>query len=310
MILVVGATGLVGSGVCRLLGSVGERVRGLVRASSDAAKVAQLREHGVDLVTGDLKDPASLARACAGVDTVISTASCTLSRQSGDSIETVDRNGQLALVDAAVAAGAKRFVFVSFPEVPVAFPLQDAKRAVEQRLRTSGLTYTILQPTFFAEIWLSPALGFDVAQGKARIYGTGTPRISWISIRRCRQICRGGAGQRSRSQCGHRAGRQRSVESVGVRADVRGSHRPPIRGRARGRGGASREPCRSHRSARTLLRRSDARTTRWGTRSPRRPTQAIAIRPGFGARPAEGGARTLGSASRPPWRGVAAIARA
>ena len=46
---------------------------------------------------------------------------------------------------------------------------------------TSGLAYTILQPTFFSEIWLSPALGFDVSQGKARIYGTGTPRISWIS---------------------------------------------------------------------------------------------------------------------------------
>lgn len=69
---------------------------------------------GAELVEGDLKDAASLARACAGVEAVISTASSTLSRQAGDSIASVDEQGQLALVDAARTAGATRFVFVSF----------------------------------------------------------------------------------------------------------------------------------------------------------------------------------------------------
>ena len=44
------------------------------------------------------------------------------------------------------------------------------------------MTYTILQPTFFTEVWLSPALGFDPAHATARIYGGGHNKISWISF--------------------------------------------------------------------------------------------------------------------------------
>jgi uncharacterized protein YbjT (DUF2867 family) len=65
----------------------------------------------------------------------------------------------------------------------IEFPLQAAKRAVEGHLKHSGLSYTILQPTFFMEVWLSPALGFDAANGKAQIYGSGQNKISWISYR-------------------------------------------------------------------------------------------------------------------------------
>jgi uncharacterized protein YbjT (DUF2867 family) len=44
------------------------------------------------------------------------------------------------------------------------------------------MSYTILQPTFFTEVWLSPALGFDLKNAKAQIYGSGTQRVSWISV--------------------------------------------------------------------------------------------------------------------------------
>ena len=59
--LVVGATGLVGQGICRLLVEQGRPVRALVRCTSDPEKVARLRELGAELAHGDLKDPASLA---------------------------------------------------------------------------------------------------------------------------------------------------------------------------------------------------------------------------------------------------------
>src|SRR5439155_6523744 len=130
------------------------------------------------------KDDASLARSCDGVHAVISTASSTLSRQAGDSIETVDQQGQLALVDAARRAGVDHFVFVSFRENPgIQFPLTVAKRAVERALKSSGMAYTILQASYFMEVWLTPALGFDVANGKVRLYGEGSRPISWISYR-------------------------------------------------------------------------------------------------------------------------------
>ena len=76
----------------------------------------------------------------------------------------------------------KHFVLISFPGIDLDFPLQSAKREVETRLTRSGLTYTILQPTCFNEVWLSPALGFDVAHATARIYGDGHHRVSWISL--------------------------------------------------------------------------------------------------------------------------------
>jgi len=182
MELVVGATGMLGREICHLLRGRGRRVRALTRISSNPATVGRLRDGGAEIVVGDLKDRASLDAACHGVDTVITTASTTLSRQPGDSITTVDRQGQLDLIDAAEAAGVKRFVLISFAGIDLDFPLQAAKRDVETRLTQSGLIYTILQPTCFNEVWLSPALGFDVAGATARIYGDGHHRVSWISL--------------------------------------------------------------------------------------------------------------------------------
>ena len=182
--LVVGATGLVGFEVCRRLRAEGQAVRALVRSTSDPEKRATLERIGSELVEGDLKDPGSLARACTGVQCVVSTASSTLSRQSGDSIESVDERGQLSLVEAARRAGVEHFVFVSFRETPhVQFPLSAAKRSVERAIKSSDMTYTILQASYFMEVWLSPALGFDPANGKVRIYGDGANPISWISFR-------------------------------------------------------------------------------------------------------------------------------
>jgi NADH dehydrogenase len=182
--LVIGSTGLLGLEVCRRLAESGSEIRSLVRASSDRTKIAELERLGVELVEGDLKDPASLARACGGVQAVISTASSTFSRQTGDSIETVDEKGQLALVKAARNAGVAHFVFVSFRDNPrIQYPLTIAKRAVESALRSSGMAYTILQASYFMEIWLSPALGFDIANRKVRFYGDGSQPISWVSYR-------------------------------------------------------------------------------------------------------------------------------
>jgi NADH dehydrogenase len=139
-------------------------------------------ENNVELAWGDLKDPASLRAACEGVTAVLSTASSTFSRQLGDSIDAVDRQGQLNLIEAARAAGVKHFVFVSFYPIAVDFALQRAKRTVEQALISCGLAYTILRPTYFMEVWFGPEGGFDVAGRRARIYGSGENPMSWISF--------------------------------------------------------------------------------------------------------------------------------
>ena len=183
MILVAGATGYLGTEICRLLRERRADVRALVRRTSSPEKVERLRTLGVELVLGDLKDPRSLDAACRDVDTVISTASSTISRQPDDSIQRVDHDGQIALVDAAVSNGVERYLFVSFSgNLDLECALQSAKRTVERAVRESGMTYTILRPSFFIEVWLSPAFGFDVEHGTARIFGTGDQRMSWISL--------------------------------------------------------------------------------------------------------------------------------
>src|SRR5262245_19121607 len=185
-VLVVGATGVLGMEVCRQLAVAGKKVKGLVRTSSQKEKVNRLHDLGVETVTGDMKDTQSLFQAFQNVDAIISTATSTISHQKGDSIETVDLAGQLSMTEAASAAGVQHVVLISFPPFPPmtpAFPLQSAKRSVENRLKSKNLTYTILQPTYFMEIWLGPALGFDCAHAKAVIYGEGKNKISWISIK-------------------------------------------------------------------------------------------------------------------------------
>ena len=184
--MVVGATGVLGMEVCRQLAAAGKKVKGLFRTSSQKEKVNSLRELSVETVTGDMKDPQSLYQAFQNVDAIISTATSTISYGEGDSVETVDLFGQLNVAEAASAAGVQHMVFISFPPYPPLtpeFPLQSAKRAVENRLKSKNFTYTILQPTYFMEIWLGPALGFDFAHAKAVIYGEGKNKISWISIK-------------------------------------------------------------------------------------------------------------------------------
>jgi len=188
MVLVVGATGLVGGAICQKLVARGEKVRGLVRTTSSKEKVEALRSSGVELCTGDLKDARSIAAACRGIDAVISTASSTLSRQPGDSIESVDADGQLNLVKAAQAANVGRFLLVSFRRPPgFSFPLADAKERVETAIKS--MNFTIIQASWFMEVWLSPVLGFDYANASARIYGAGTNPISWVSFLDVAEMC-------------------------------------------------------------------------------------------------------------------------
>jgi uncharacterized protein YbjT (DUF2867 family) len=183
MILVAGATGVLGSEIVRRLRAEGHPVRALVRNTSASDKIARLEEMGATIAHGDLKDRASLDAATRGVDAVISTVTTILTSQPGDSFAATDGAGTKNLIDAAAGAGASRFVFVSFDtdHVPDS-PLTGAKREVEDHLRRSGLAYTILQPSLFMESWLGPFLFADPSAATAKVYGLGTSGIRYVAV--------------------------------------------------------------------------------------------------------------------------------
>jgi len=181
MDLVVGATGFVGKQIGLRLRQQGRKVRALVRGGASRAEAKELREAGCEIVDGDLTRPETLAAACQGIDTVITTAtSMPHGRDAG--LRRVDHDGSLALIDAAERAGVKKFVYTSYSgNIRYDSPLETAKRACEDRLLKSKMQGVILRPSYFMEVWLSPVLGFDPAQAQARIYGTGEAKVSYIS---------------------------------------------------------------------------------------------------------------------------------
>jgi len=102
---------------------------------------------------------------------------------TGDGLRRVDHDGTLALIDSAERAGVRHFVYTSYSgNIRVDSPLETAKRACEKRLLSSKMRVTVLRPSYFMEVWLSPALGCDPANGRARIYGTGDAKVSYISV--------------------------------------------------------------------------------------------------------------------------------
>ncbi|MEO8575457.1 MAG: SDR family oxidoreductase [Gemmatimonadales bacterium] len=182
MILVAGATGALGSEIVRRLIQRGETVRALVRSTSDSGKVDSLAKAGAEIAHGDLKDPDSLRSACRGVKAVISTVSIIATAKPGDSFEATDSEGTRSLIDAAKAQGAERFLFISFDRsgMPDA-PIVRAKGEVEDYLKSSGLNYTIIQPSFFMENWLGPMLFADPVLGTAKVYGEGNAKLRYVS---------------------------------------------------------------------------------------------------------------------------------
>lgn len=109
--LVTGASGFLGGHVARLLADRGDRVRVLLRPSSDTRAV---RDLPVEHVTGDLRDPGSLDRALAGVDVVFHVAA-DYRLWAANPAEIYDSNvgGTRNLLATAQRAGVKRFVYTS-----------------------------------------------------------------------------------------------------------------------------------------------------------------------------------------------------
>jgi uncharacterized protein YbjT (DUF2867 family) len=166
MILVIGATGTVGSEVVRQLVATGERPRALVR---DPATARQRLGDQVEHVVGDLDRPETIAAALAGVDRVF-----LLTTQSSRQPE-----WERAVIGAAARTGVGQLVKLSVFRANEQSPLQVARQhgQAERVLAQSGLAATILRPVFFMQNLL--AMVHDGAIATA----AGDGRVAMVDAR-------------------------------------------------------------------------------------------------------------------------------
>jgi uncharacterized protein YbjT (DUF2867 family) len=179
VIVVAGGTGTLGSLLVPWLASRGLAVRVLTR---DPARAKSLASAGAEVVHGDVRDPAAVARALRGAGTVISAVHG-FAGPGGVSPASVDRAGNAHLIEAAARTGAA-FVLVSVVGASAGHPigLFRAKHAAEETLHASGIPWTIVRATAFMETW-GTIMGRPLqASGKILVFGRGDNPINFVSV--------------------------------------------------------------------------------------------------------------------------------
>ena len=145
-ILVIGGTGTLGRQIVKQAIDEGYQVRCMVR---DFRRGAFLKEWGSELVYGDLSLPATIPPALKGITTVIDSS--TIRSTSSYTAEAVDWRGKLALLEAGKLVGVKKFISFSVLNASAnsSIPLMDLKLQMENKIKTSGLNYTVFQCSGF-----------------------------------------------------------------------------------------------------------------------------------------------------------------
>ena len=140
-VLMIGATGKYASLVVPELTKRGATVRALIRSES---KAAEARDKGADeTAVGDLSNAGSLRAAADGVDGVF---------HIGPAFEPREAELGVAMVEAAKAAGVRKFVFSGAIHPTISTMTNHAaKQPVEQAVYESGMDFTVLQPTMFMQ---------------------------------------------------------------------------------------------------------------------------------------------------------------
>ena len=160
-VLITGATGRQGGAVIRYMLPKGWRLRALV-FKADNATVEKLTEQGLDVVRGDLEDPASLERAVRGVYGVYSV-------QDFWSVGTERevRQGK-NLADAAKRAGVEHFVYSSAggAERNSGIDHFESKWEIENYIRKLGLPATMIRPVAFMENYYIDQVEIGILKGK------------------------------------------------------------------------------------------------------------------------------------------------
>lgn len=185
MYLVTGATGSLGRRIVRQLRENQESVRAFVRLSSS---FGELEDRDAEIFIGDLKIERDIIKACRDVKYIISS-------HGGTDAQAIDYRANIDLIDQAIAHKIEHFVFISVLGVDRGYQESatfKAKREVEKYLINSGLSYTILRPSGFAnniiplaERFRDTGIYFSIGEQQNRSSIVSTDDLAKIAIASC-----------------------------------------------------------------------------------------------------------------------------
>ncbi|MBI4177585.1 MAG: NAD-dependent epimerase/dehydratase family protein [Candidatus Aenigmarchaeota archaeon] len=198
MILITGADGSLGSYVSKLFSGKGVKTRLMSRAG-----MQKLRNS--EVVLADVLDPDSLTKACDGIKTVVHLAATLDFRKPGREIMRINYEGTKNVLEAAIAAGATKFVYASSvavygfdPRLPVkesfgrkakdAYGLSKIKS--EDAIEKSGIGYTSLRPTVIYGRGFEAGFGKIISlvkSGRMKVVGDGQNRLHFVHASDCAQ---------------------------------------------------------------------------------------------------------------------------
>lgn len=181
-ILIIGASGRLGSRVAERLLDRGLKVRA---ASRQPERLAALRERGATTVFCDLREPASIDSAVEGAAVVFHAAHALAPPDRHNPTDAVDGRGVAALIDSAARHDIDHFVLSSLLHASSEHPSEFVrnKSASEVRLDRTGVPHTILRMAAFMETHVLQLLGDPILDGKRpQIIGRGTAPRNFVSV--------------------------------------------------------------------------------------------------------------------------------
>ena len=192
-VLVTGATGYVGGYLVDALLARGHRVRALARSASPALAARD----GVEVVHGDVTQPASFGDAFQGADAVVHLVGIIDESPSrGVTFEKVHVDGTLNVVEAARAAGLSRFVHMSAngARADGVSEYQTTKWRAEQAVYAAGFAHTVVfrpstlfgdpgpdDPEFAKRLWETLVKPFPLLP----VFGDGAYQLQPVHVRAC-----------------------------------------------------------------------------------------------------------------------------
>jgi uncharacterized protein YbjT (DUF2867 family) len=157
---VTGATGNQGGAAARHLAQAGYKVKALIRNFS-STKISSLRHQNIELIQGDINEPATYRDHLKNVDSVFAVLTYT------EGVAKEITKGK-ALIGAAKDSGVKHFVYSSVlgADSGSGIPHWESKNEIEKHLKSSGVTFTIIRPASLYENFLIPDIRNRIIKGK------------------------------------------------------------------------------------------------------------------------------------------------